>query len=171
MKKPAQIKPWRSVDELAVWVREAPSREAYQKRLCVWLTQVKSLHAWEIADMLQVSRQAVWLWIGQYNKNGPEGLARKGRGGRRWSLLPWAQEQSLVHSLEKRALRGEILSVAQILGEMQARVGKEVSLAYVYRLLHRHGWRKLGPRPRHVKANREVQEEFKKNSRPSFRKR
>jgi transposase len=170
MKEPARIKQWMTVEELAVWVREAASREAYQKRLCVWLTQVKSLHAWEIADMLQVSRQAVWLWIGQYNKSGPEGLVRRGRGGRRWSLLPWAQEQSLVRSLEKRALRGEILSAAQILGEVQARVGKEVSLAYVYRLLHRHGWRKLGPRPRHVKANREAQEEFKKNSRPSFKK-
>jgi len=25
-----------------------------------------------------------------------------------------------------------------------------------------HGWRKIGPRPRHVKANSEIQEDFKK---------
>ena len=49
-------------------------------------------------------------------------------------------------------------------------VFKEVSLAYVYRLLRRHQWRKLGPRPRHVKADPEAQEAFKKNSRSSSRK-
>jgi hypothetical protein len=42
-------------------------------------------------------------------------------------------------------------------------VGHEVSLGYIYALLKRHRWRKLGPRPRHVKAKREIQEEFKKN--------
>jgi hypothetical protein len=45
-----------------------------------------------------------------------------------------------------------------------------VSLAYVYRLLHRHGWRKLGPRPRHPKAQPAVQERFKKTP-PNPRKR
>jgi hypothetical protein len=32
----------------------------------------------------------------------------------------------------------------------------------IYRLLHRHRWRKLVPRPRHPKANAEEQATFKK---------
>ena len=32
----------------------------------------------------------------------------------------------------------------------------------MYRLLHRHRWRRLAPRPPHVKADRQWQEEFKK---------
>jgi transposase len=170
MRPPAQLKPWLSPEELAVWVREAPNKDAYQKRLAVWLTHLRR-PATEIADLLQVSTPAVWLWIKQYNHQGPVGLARKGRGGRRWSYLSWEAEAELLLSWEERALRGEVLTAPQLLPEVQRMVGKEVSLDYVYKLLHRHQWRKLGPRPRHVKADREAQAEFKKNSRKSSSKR
>jgi transposase len=120
--------------------------------------------------MLGISKQAVWLWVGQYNRNGPEGLVRQGRGGRRWSLLSWSQEEALLKSFEKRALEGEVITAKQMLPKICQATGGEVSLAYVYRLLRRHQWRKLGPRPRHVKADPEAQEEFKKNSRSSSKK-
>jgi hypothetical protein len=32
----------------------------------------------------------------------------------------------------------------------------------VYRALHRQGWRKIAPRPKHPKANEEAREAFKK---------
>ena len=171
MKPPARIKPWLSPEELAVWVREAPDLKSYQRRLAIWLTQFGPFHARQVAEMLQVSKQAVWLWVGQYNKHGPGGLERRGRGGRRWSYLSWEQERELLRSLEERAAQGEILTAKQILPQVEKAAGKKVSLGYVYRLLHRHRWRKLGPRPRHVKADGEAQEEFKKNSPPSSSKR
>jgi hypothetical protein len=37
-----------------------------------------------------------------------------------------------------------------------------VHISTIYRLLDRHGWRKLVPRPRHPKANPEEQAIFKK---------
>ena len=39
----------------------------------------------------------------------------------------------------------------------------------IYRLLHRHGWRKLVPRPRHPKAHAEKQATFKKPSQQASR--
>lgn len=170
MRRPAQVKPWLSEEEFLVWIREAASREAYQKRLAIWLTQIGPFHAEEVAKMLGISKQAVWLWVGQYNRNGPEGLVRQGRGGRRWSLLPWPKEEALLKSFEKRALEGEVITAKQLLPKIYQATGEEVSLAYVYRLLRRHQWRKLGPRPRHVKADPEAQEAFKKNSRSSSKK-
>lgn len=167
MKPSAQIKPWISIEEMAEWVRDAPTRDDYRKRLVIWLTAIYSYHANQIADMLQVSKQAVWLWISQYNKTGPKGLNRSGRGGRRWAFLSWAQEEALLTSLEKKAVDGELLTAKQIHPEIEAVVGEAVSMAYVYRLLHRHKWRKIGPRPKHVKADREAQEAFKKTSRKS----
>ncbi|MEW6659261.1 MAG: winged helix-turn-helix domain-containing protein [Thermodesulfobacteriota bacterium] len=65
--------------------------------------------------------------------------------------------------MENRAIEGQLLTVKQLLPEVSQAVGHEVSLGYIYALLRRHRWRKLGPRPRHVKAKREVQEEFQKN--------
>jgi transposase len=75
--------------------------------------------------------------------------------------------------LEKRqqaAGRGQILTAPQLRGELEKLTAHRVSLAYVYRLLHRHGWRKLGPRPRHPRAQPAVQERFKKNSPRSSKK-
>jgi hypothetical protein len=38
MRKPAQIESWLTPEELLSWLKEAPTVEAYQKRLVVWLT-------------------------------------------------------------------------------------------------------------------------------------
>jgi transposase len=165
MRKPAHIESWLTPEELLSWLKDAPTVEAYQKRLAVWLTYIGPFHAQEVAKMLGVSKQAVWL--GQYNKHGPVGLGRKGRGGRRWSLISWEAEAALLNSLENRAVEGQLLTAKQMLPEVSQAVGQEVSLGYVYTLLRRHRWRKLGPRPRHVKAKCEVQEEFKKNCQTS----
>jgi hypothetical protein len=48
-------------------------------------------------------------------------------------------------------------------GELCQKTGRKVSLGYIYRFLHRNRWRKLGPRPTHVKGNPETRETFKKN--------
>lgn len=171
MRRPARLEPWLSPEELAVWVREAPTRQTYQKRLAIWLTHLGSHHAWQIADMLQVSCQAVWLWVGQYNKQGPAGLERQGRGGRRWGFVSWAEEQALLEQFHPQAAQGQLLTAPALKPRLEEAVGHAVSLDYVYRLLRRHDWRKLAPRPRHVKADPAAQEEFKKNSPRSFKKR
>jgi transposase len=118
-----------------------------------------------------VSTPAVWRWVQQYNHQGPEGLHRAGRGGRRWAFLKWEQEQRFLEKRLQAAARGEVLTAKQLHGQLQKITGREVSLGYVYRLLRRHGWRKLGPRPRHPKAQPNTQEAFKKNSRNSSKQR
>lgn len=162
MRKPTRIEPWLTPEELLSWVKEAPTVEAYQKRLAVWLTYLGPFHAEKTAKMLGVSKQAIWLWLGQYNKHGPAGLGRKGRGGRRWSLISWEEEESLLKSLAERASEGHELTAKQLLPEVKKAVGQEISLGYVYALLRRHRWRKLGPRPPHLKAARQVPEDSKK---------
>lgn len=164
MRKPARIKPHLSAEELSFWVRSAPTRESYQKRLAVWLTYIGSFHAHEVATMLQVSTQAVWLWVGQYNRYGVKGLEREGRGGRRWSYLSLTEEENILRLFFERAAKGEVITAKQLHPVISKAAGKEVSLDYVYRVLHRHAWRKIGPRPRHIKADLNAQQEFKKNS-------
>jgi len=167
MPRIAHVEPWLSELELLDWMRAAESRAAYQRRLAVWLTYLRHFPAREVATLLGVSTPAVWRWLSQYNRQGPAGLMRRGRGGRRWAFLSLDQERELLATLQAQAGRGQVLTAKQIHGRVGQAVGKEVSLDYVYRLLHRHGWRKLGPRPRHVKADPQAQAEFKKNSRNS----
>lgn len=164
MRRPASIEPWLSIEDMQVWVREAPDKPSYQRRLAIWLTQVGGLAAHSVAEFLCASKQAIWLWISQYNRQGPEGLDRQGRGGRRWAYLSLAEEQALLQNWQEQAARGEVLTAKQLHARLQKAAGRTISLGYVYRLLHRHGWRKLGPRPRHPKAQPAAQQRFKKNS-------
>lgn len=164
MARYAKLVPWLSDIELLEWLRQAKDKQQYQRRVAIWLTHLRHFPAHQVANMLGVSTQAIWLWISQYNHHGPEGLKRQGRGGRRWEYMSIEQEQVLLTSLLQSAQKGQVLTARQIHGRVCKAVGKKVSLAYVYRLLHRHGWRKLGPRPRHLKADQNAQESFKKTS-------
>ena len=164
MRLAAQIEPWLSLEDLQVWVREAPDKGAYQRRLAIWLTGVCRLPAHRVAESLCVSQQAVWLWIAQYNQQGPEGLGRRGRGGRRWAWLSWEEEERFLEKRQQAASQGQILTAPQLRAELEKLTAHRVSLAYVDRWLHRQGWRKLGPRPRHPQAPPAGQERFKKNS-------
>ena len=55
-------------------------------------------------------------------------------------------------------------TVAEIQQAYQEQLGKEVAPSTVYRLLDRHGWRKVVPRPRHPKADVAAQAAFKKTA-------
>ncbi|NOY81631.1 MAG: helix-turn-helix domain-containing protein [Kiritimatiellaeota bacterium] len=164
MRRPVGVRPWFSEIELLAWLREASSAEEHRRRMVIWLTHFRRWHAREIAEMVGVSVQAVWKWVGQYNRHGFAGLIRRGRGGRRWSYLSEDQERDLLHSLEERTQRGDILTAKQILPLACQAAGRKVSLGYVYALLHRHDWRKLGPRPHHANSDPEVRKRFNKNS-------
>lgn len=166
-----KIEPWFNSTELAAWIQEAQTKQQYQHRLSIWLASKQTFSSAQIADMLGVSAPAVWKWVGQYNRLGPQGLVRKGRGGRRWGFLDMAQERQLLADLLAQASEGQVLTAKQLLPAIRTRVKREVSLDYVYRLLHRHQWRKIQPRPRHVKADPSVVGSFKKVSAKGSRRR
>jgi transposase len=149
MKMPAQISPWLSDEQLASWVRESPNLDAYKKRLAIWLTRRGPLHAHRVSDLLQVSKQAVWLWIKQYNQGGPDSLDRKGRGGRRRAYLSLEDEKALVEKLQTQVAKGQARRAKELLPEVLQAVGQNVSVAYVYRLMQRHERRRApGKQPK-----------------------
>jgi transposase len=86
------------------------------------------------------------------------------RGGRHHQHLTQEQEAELLAPFVKRAEAGGMLSVAEIQQAYRERCGKAVARSTVYRLLERHGWRKIAPRPRHPKADVAAQAAFKKTA-------
>jgi transposase len=76
----------------------------------------------------------------------------------------WCRKRWLIiyNALVDPRKAEEIATAGEIQRAFEARVGHEVAESTIYRLLHRHGWRKLMPRPTHPKASREAQEQFKK---------
>src|SRR5512135_3293940 len=118
--------------------------------------------AQEIALHTGVSATTVPRVISRYNRLGPPVIEHAEKGGRHHEYLTFEQEQAFLQPFFARAQQGEIATVAQIQQAFGAQVEHEVHVNSIYRLLHRHGWRKLVPRSRHPKANPEEQEAFKK---------
>jgi transposase len=88
-------------------------------------------------------------------------------GGRKRENMSRAEEKEFLEPFFDKARVGGILIAGEIHRALEERLGRKVALASAYNLLHRNGWRKLAPDKRHVEANTEAQENWKKNSRKS----
>lgn len=140
MRPPAQIREWLGIGQMFKWLQEAANEASYTRRMAIWLTHTGNLHAHKVAEILGVSTQAVWLWISQYNRSGPEGLVRRGRGGRRWGLMTHQEEEQLLTPLIQKARSGSPPKPKAIREIIEKKLGGPVSMSYVYRLLRRHNW-------------------------------
>jgi transposase len=153
-----------SVDE----VKERMNRETRpwvrQHWWIIYNALVAPRKAEEIALHTGVSATTVHRVISIYNRRGPAALETPGRGGRRHQYLTLPEEKAFLAPFFVQAENGEIATVGQIQRAYEAKIGQEVDESTIYRLLNRHGWRKLMPRPRHPQADLHEQEQFKKTS-------
>jgi transposase len=85
-------------------------------------------------------------------------------GGRRRGHLSLEQEREFLDPWIKTAERGGVLVVPPIHAAYEERIGRKVAASTIYRMLARHGWRKIAPDSCHPKRDVHAQEEFKKNS-------
>jgi transposase len=83
-------------------------------------------------------------------------------GGRRYGYMTVEQEDQFLSQYFEQASHGGVLVVREIKKAFEALVGHEVAKTTIYRMLDRHDWRKIMPRPRHPKSDPKAQEGFKK---------
>ncbi len=83
-------------------------------------------------------------------------------GGRRYGYMTVEQERQFLSRFLEQASQGGILVVSEIHRAFEALVGHKVAESTIYRMLDRHNWRTIIPRPRHQGSNTEAQEGFKK---------
>ena len=143
MRPPVTIKPHLSINKMFQWLQNAPDKDAHKRRMAIWLTHTGNLHAKQVAKILGVSVQAVWLWVRQYNTHGPSGLDRTGRGGRRWGFLTPAQEAELLSPYIRKLRSGVAVSPSKVKKVIEQKLGRSVSMPYIYRLLQRHRWAQI----------------------------
>jgi hypothetical protein len=72
------------------------------------------------------------------------------------------EEREFLHDWEARATEGGVLSVPPIHAALVEKLGRSIPISTTYRLLARHGWRKVQPDTKHPKSNPKIQEEYKK---------
>jgi transposase len=158
-----------SAEEVKKRLKLDPRPWCRERWLIIYNALVDPRKAEDIAKHCGVSKATVHQVISSYNRLGVEAVETAGKGGRRHEYLTVLEEKDFLAPFFARAERGEIATVAEIHHALEAQIGREVDDSTIYRLLHRHGWRKLMPRPRHPQATREAQEQFKKTLRPRWK--
>ncbi len=69
-------------------------------------------------------------------------------GGRRRFTMTLEEEREFLADWEDRALAGAIHSVFPIHDALEKRLGHDIILSTTYRILERHGWKKVYPEKR-----------------------
>jgi transposase len=92
---------------------------------------------------------------------------QKAWGGRRRALMSLEEEKAFLQPWTEQARDAGVLVVSPLRAALAEKLDRKVTSSVVYRLLTRHGWRKVAPDTRHPKSDLAAQAEWKKN----FRKR
>ena len=153
------------VEEVKRRMHTDPHLWRRQRWLIIYNAQVDPRPAEEIAKHCGVSKATVHQVISTYNRFGVAAVETSGKGGRHHDYLSVEEEREFLAPFFARAEMGELTTAGEIKRAFEARVGQEVAESTIYRLLDRHGWRKLMPRPKHPRANQQDQEHFKKTLR------
>ena len=83
-------------------------------------------------------------------------------GGRRRASMSVEEEREFLAPWAKQSGEGGVLVVAPLRAALAQELGRAVAASVVYRMLARHGWRKVA-HTRHPKSDPVVQEEWKEN--------
>lgn len=123
----------------------------------------------KIVQMTGYPRRTVQRWIARYNQAGIKGLIDKPRTGRPTKLSVDKQQQFC-----QQVEAGPSDTKATLYGrDIQRILEREFGVIYtldgVYKLLHRLGYSCLKPRPRHEKADPQLQQAFKKTFQKGWR--
>ena len=162
----AQSFPQGAVEQLASLLQQAKTKGEYQRVQAVWLRAALGLSAPQIAQALGWQAQSVRQLHSAYSRHGEAVLRDRPKGGRHHENLTLQQEQELLTPFLTQAREGGVLVVAPVQAAYEQAVGRPVHSSVVYRALHRQGWRKVTPRPKHLKASEEARAAFKKSCPP-----
>lgn len=129
----------------------------------VWLREKFGLNGQDVANALNYKLQTVHTIWHNWKQKGFSWLkSKRSKGGRNHAYLSVDDEKIFLKTFLKKAESGELLTIKRIKKSYEKLVEKEVALSTIYRLLKRHGWRKITPRKQHPKSDPMTQSTVKK---------
>ena len=115
-----------------------------------------------LASRFGVNPQTVHNLLSAYRQRGPTGIETPGRGQRQRAYLSLEQERGLLEEFWEAGIAGQVSTACGIKAALEREVGHAVAKSTVYRLMKRHRWRQVVPRPHPPQGTVEKQEAFKK---------
>ena len=104
----------------------------------------------EVAEKLEIDKRMVSLYVSEYRKGGIAALETKPRSGRP-PKMTYEDEEKMLAGFKEKAEKGQVIEISEIKTAYEKIVGSSKSHGQIYVVLHRHGWRKIKPRSRHLK--------------------
>jgi transposase len=150
------------IEHLQKLLKQSQSNLSIKRLQCIYFKVKYDKTPEEISDMVGYYKSYVKEIQANYWKNGDAAFYLKQRGGRRRENLTLEEEKAFIDEFEQKAGNAEILEVSKIKKHYEEKIGKKVNKTTIYRMLDRHNWRKITPRPSHPKSNPEIMNNFKK---------
>jgi transposase len=171
MARPIQIDV-RRVAQARLTVKATQNLDDFKSALAVLLPAQAGLTLEETARFLGVGTASVNRLQARLRLGRASSSERRNWGGRRQSLLTPQEETEFLKPWAEQARNAGLLVLSPIRAALAQRVGHPVKASVVWRLLARHGWRKVAPDTKHPKNDPKVMDAWKKNSpklwRPCF---
>lgn len=154
-----------TAERLKMLLKQAKSKSEFQRIQAVYLRVATSMTPEEIAVALAWHPGTVRNIHSAFLRSGESAFQVSSRGGRHRENLSLAEENELLDQFLNIASDGGVIVVSSIKATYEKKLGHRVPKSTVYRMLARHDWRQIVPRPRHPKSDTFAQEAFKKTFR------
>jgi len=156
-----------TAERLKILLKQAKSKSEFQRIQAVYLRVATDMTPEDIAAVLAWHPGTVRNIHSAFLRSGEAAFQVSSRGGRHRENLSTSEEDELLEQFLNIAGDGGVIVVSSIKAAYEQKLGKQVPKSTVYRMLARHDWRQIVPRPRHPKSDSVAQEAFKKTSRKS----
>ena len=154
--------PTGTAERMRTLLKTEQNTSNYKRIQCIYLRAAYNYPAEQIADIVGFRPQVVRDVHSGFIKHGEVGIFVKGKGGRMVANMPTSEEEAFLRSFEKEGALGQVLEINSIHQALMTKLQRNIPKSSVYNLLHRHGWRKIAPRPYHPKSKAGAKEAFKK---------
>jgi transposase len=166
MGKVIHVKPHLTLEEIDKRLKTLHDFWRIRRWMIIRHALVDPAPAKAIALRLGLSVCTVRDLIEAYNRHGPDALETPGKGQRQHAYLSVEEERTLLAPLLADSQAGHLATARRIKHALEAAIGHRVATSTIYRLLHRHHWRKVVPRPKNPQSSQEAQDAFKKTFQP-----
>lgn len=135
----------------------AQTPQEIRRALSVLLTTEARVESSEAARILGISERSLFRYRDSFRVQ--ESPTRSTWGGRRRAFMTPEQEEEFLAPWLQKGKEGGVLTVPPIHAALVEKLGRPLPLSTTYRLLARHGWRKVEPDTKHSKSLPEAQED------------
>ncbi|WP_425361788.1 winged helix-turn-helix domain-containing protein [Candidatus Tisiphia endosymbiont of Mystacides longicornis] len=149
-------------EEVRVLMNNSNSKDEFRRYQALYLRVSEKMSAHLIAKITCFSISHIHSIHSFARNKGITSLASAKKGGRNRSYLTIEEERQMLNTIEKTAIKGGVVEIGKVHKLFEEKVGCKVARFTAYRLLHRHGWRKIVPRPYHPNQKADAVETFKK---------